>query len=559
LISRGARAAAAALLMWTSTIGLESACVSHHNTTPPAVPSPPSRSASSDETRARTLVADLARHDWTHAEVPFDETMASALTPSMLSTLWGSLEAAGGPMRSVEGAQVEGDVEPPVVVVTCTFQRFRKAFRVAFDRDHKVAGFHYAPVPEDAEAKTRSLLAAASRGDFALASRDFGDAMKNSLPASALADAWQGVERQLGRWQAVEKVELKQESGLWTSLATLRFEHGRVVARVVYDAGDRVVGLWFQPISAEWQAPPYARPSDFEERRVEVGSAPALPGVLTVPSTPPPFPAVILVHGSGPGDEDETVGAVKVFKDLAWGLASRGIAVLRYVKRSRQAPNGVVTQRDEVILPAREAIEWMKRAAGVDRRRVFLLGHSQGGELAPRIAKETPDLAGIIVLAGPTRPMQDMLLEQYAYLLSLNPKSALLATKLDSAGRFKQTVEDPRLRADEDVDLPTGGTLKGAYFLDARGYDAPVAASALACRILVLQGERDYQVRMGDFETWRQTLHGKPGASFRSYPLLDHLFVAGVGASRPEDYQRPGHVDESVVRDIADWIVQTGP
>jgi pimeloyl-ACP methyl ester carboxylesterase len=210
-------------------------------------------------------------------------------------------------------------------------------------------------------------------------------------------------------------------------------------------------------------------------------------------------------------------------------------------------------------LPAQEAIEWMKRTAGVDQRRVFLLGHSQGGELAPRIAKETANLAGIIVLAGPTRPMQDMLLEQYAYLLSLNPKSALIATKLESARRFKQAVEDPRLRADEDVDLPTGGTLKGAYFLDARGYNAPLAAGALACRILVLQGERDYQVRMGDFETWRQALHGKPGASFRSYPLLDHLFVPGVGASRPEEYQHPGHVDENVVRDIADWIVQTGP
>jgi fermentation-respiration switch protein FrsA (DUF1100 family) len=415
-----------------------------------------------------------------------------------------------------------------------------------------------APAPEDVEAKTKDLLVAASAGDFGLASRDFGEVMQRALPPAKLADTWGAVERQLGGWRAVETIELKSEGGLSVTLATSRFEHGRAIVKVVYDSRDRIAGLFVLPIAPAWQAPAYARPDLFEEREVRVGVAPALPGVLTLPKTSGTVPAVVLVHGSGPSDEDESTGALRPFKDLAWGLATRGIATLRYVKRSRQAPGGILTQKEEVLDAAHDALELLQRTPRLDPRLLFVLGHSQGGELAPRIAQQAPGLAGIIVLAGPTQPLQDLLVDQYAHFLSLDPHNDSLARKLDAARRFKQTVDDVRLRADEDVAIPTGGTLKGAYFLDSRGYAAPAAASALSCRILVLQGERDYQVPMSDFADWKRALAGKKGASLRSYPSLNHLFVAGVGPSRPEEYERQGHVDERVVRDIAEWILQTG-
>jgi fermentation-respiration switch protein FrsA (DUF1100 family) len=414
------------------------------------------------------------------------------------------------------------------------------------------------PAPGDIEAKTQALLVAASAGDFVLASRDFGAVMQSALPPARLGDTWGALERQLGRWRAVETIERESKGGLSVALATSRFEHGRAIVKVVYDTSDRIVGLFVIPIAPAWQAPAYARPDLFEEREVRVGAAPALPGILTLPKTSGAVPAVVLVHGSGPSDEDESVGAQRPFKDLAWGLASRGIAVLRYVKRSRQAPDGIVTQKEEVLDAAHDAIELLQRTPRLDPRLLFVLGHSQGGALAPRIAQQAPGLAGIIVLAAPTEALQDLLVDQYAYFLSLDPDNDALAKKLEAARRFRQTVDDVRLRADEDVALPTGGTLKGAYFLDSRGYAAPAAASALGCRILVLQGERDYQVPMRDFEDWKRALAGKKGASLRSYTSLNHLFVAGVGPSRPEEYERPGHVDERVVRDIAEWILQAG-
>ena len=87
-----------------------------------------------------------------------------------------------------------------------------------------------------------------------------------------------------------------------------------------------------------------------------------------------------------------------------------------------------------------------------------------------------------------------------------------------------------------------------------RGYDAPTVAQTLSCRMLVLQGERDYQVTMKDFAGWRRTLADKAGATLKTYPSLNHLGVSGSGTPGPAEYQPPGHVDEAVVDDIAKWI-----
>src|SRR5262249_34016694 len=149
-----------------------------------------------------------------------------------------------------------------------------------------------------------------------------------------------------------------------------------------------------------WTPAAYAKPDSFVEVPVQVGSAPALPGFLSLPKGAGPFPVVVLVHGSGPQDADETIGPNKPFKDLALGLARRGIAVLRYAKRSRVEPAGVVTVKEEVLDGAHAAIELARASKGIDPGRVVVLGHSEGGYLAPRIAKENPTVAGIILLAA---------------------------------------------------------------------------------------------------------------------------------------------------------------
>lgn len=404
------------------------------------------------------------------------------------------------------------------------------------------------------ETRARTFIAELASGAWAHPRTAFDAAMTSAVPADTLEGLWRALEKDAGAFRAIEGVKELEEGGHRVAHVTCRFDRGAKTLRLVFDREDKLAGMFVRPPeAAAWTAPSYADVGAFEEREVEIGDA-ALPGTLTTPKGAGPFPAIVLVHGSGPNDRDESVGAVKPFKDLAWGLASRGVAVLRYVKRSRHAPAGIVTQRDEVESPARDAVELARRAPGVDPKRVFLLGHSQGGYLAPRIAAADPGLAGVVILAGSTRPLVDSLIDQLEYFATLSPADASLRATLADARAFKRRVEAPGLRADEELVFPVGGKLTGAYFLDVRGYDPPATAKTLACRLLVLQGERDYQVTAKDFDGWKAALGSRPKATLKTYASLNHLFVSGEGPPGPAEYERPGHVDERVVADVAAWI-----
>ena len=250
---------------------------------------------------------------------------------------------------------------------------------------------------------------------------------------------------------------------------------------------------------------------------------------MTVPKGAGPWPAVVLVHGSGPNGRDETVGGVSVFRDLAEGLATRGIAVLRYDKRTKVYPQQCASDPDftmtrETVEDAVRAAAMLRKQEGIDPRRVFVLGHSQGGYMMPRIMPADPGLAGVIVMAGNVRPLEDLIVEQFEYL---------------------------SIRRDPWVALP-GGTAK--YKADLKDYNPAVVAASSAVPMLILQGERDYQVRMTDFDLWKAGLAHKSNVTFRSYPKLNHLFVAGEGKSTPEEYEKPGHVSEQAIGDIATFI-----
>lgn len=418
-----------------------------------------------------------------------------------------------------------------------------------------------APEKEAIRSKATRLVEAMSQGKFGIADEAFDETMLAALPPDKLESAWRSVEKSAGKFQAIDSIEITEKDAHSIALAKTIFERAQLVVRVVYDGEGKVAGLFFQPLVTEvpWSAPAYADAARFEERELEVGSAPALPGTLTLPRGKGPFPAVILVHGSGPNDRDETVAGAKPFKDLAWGLASNGIAVLRYVKRSRHSPAGIVTQKEEVLDGVRDAIARLREKPEIDARRVVVLGHSQGGYLAPRIGVAHPDLAGIVVLAGSTRPLEDSMIEQLTYLGSLDPENEGLKSALEAARELKKKLGSPTLAAADKIDLPTGGSVTGAYFLDVRGYQPPAVAKKLTLPLLVLQGERDYQVTMRDFEGWKAALASKKNVTLRTYPSLNHLFIAGSGTPSPAEYAKEGHVDEKVVGDIIAWVKALPP
>jgi len=164
----------------------------------------------------------------------------------------------------------------------------------------------------------------------------------------------------------------------------------------------------------------YVHPSDFRSSEISIGKAPfVLGGTLTVPVGPGPFPGVVLVHGSGPHDRDETIGANKVFKDLAEGLASRGIEVLRYDKRTfvyGAKLGDSISVDDEVMMDAAAAVTALRARPEIDATHIFVIGHSMGALLAPEIGIRSAPVAGIALLAPPGRPPWDIVLSQMRYL-----------------------------------------------------------------------------------------------------------------------------------------------
>lgn len=425
----------------------------------------------------------------------------------------------------------------------------------------RAQGAQAQPATGDLTAKATALLDAIVRGDFAAATQGFDARMKQALPAEKLKEFWTALLGQAGVFQRQAGTRTETQGAYQVVFVTTEFEKARVDMQAVFDAQGQVAGLFFVPAQPAPPpggdaGPPYAKKDAFQEKEVTVGSGEwALPGTLTLPVGAGPFPAVVLVHGSGPHDRDETLGPNKPFRDLAWGLASRGVAVLRYEKRTKAHAGSLAkisrpTVREEVIDDAVAAVALLRKTALIDPKRVHVLGHSLGGTLIPRIGQADPQIAGLIVLAGTARPLEDVMVEQVSYIASLD--GTVSETEKTQIEEFRKQAGQIGELKEDSAGAPFG--VPASYWLDLRGYSAPEAAKALQQPLLVLQGERDYQVTMTDFAAWKKALADRKDVTFKSYPKLNHLFMEGEGKSAPAEYQKAGHVAPVVIEDVASWI-----
>lgn len=318
-----------------------------------------------------------------------------------------------------------------------------------------------------------------------------------------------------------------------------------------------VFGLLLAAAAIQATAPAGDAPDvDFSEHAVTVADG-QLPGTLTLPVGEGPFPTVVMVHGSGPGDRDQTLGPNRPFRDLAHGLAAHGVASLRYDKRSRVRPadfaDVAFTVELEVLADAVSAVATLREHERVDAGQVHVLGLSLGAMLAPRIAERT-DAAGMVLLAAPARPLEDMVVEQLEYIASIQTvdttRQAVLA-QLEAMRSLRA-----RIRALEPGDTSTGLLLGAppAYWLDLRDYDPVAHAAALPQPLLVVHGGRDYQVTDADAARWREVFEDVERARLVEAENLDHLMMPGEGRATPQGYLQPNHVHPGLIALIAEWV-----
>lgn len=403
----------------------------------------------------------------------------------------------------------------------------------------------------------------AGQGDSIYAA--LNDEAQSQLSPALFNDFHRQLEAQYGALQSTSSWRQQETQGIMFYYRDMTFGTTALRLLLAFDADGRMNTIRLIPAPVQADSPTVALDSTKAVERdiiVETDTF-RLPGTLTLPRVEKgrKVPCVILVHGSGPNDRDETIGPNKPFRDLAWLLAQRGIAVIRYDKRTKvygnnSVPKGRKLDMDtETCDDALSAVRLAATLPEIAHDSIFVLGHSQGGMMAPRIAQKSKDVAGIIILAGLARRFEDAIMQQSEYIASLTGTvSPQVRAQLDELQRQVANVKQLGTTAFNDsIPLPLG--LPKEFWEFLRTYNAAKTASALSCPILVLQGGRDYQVTMDDHRLWTMTLAIKPHAQLKVYPKLNHILQEGDGKSTPTEYYNEARpVPAYVAEDIAGFI-----
>lgn len=390
--------------------------------------------------------------------------------------------------------------------------------------------------------------------------QSFTDEMKSALPVEDLQYAWESLTDSYGNFESIVKTKQAEELGYDVVYVTCSFSTlGFLDLKFVFDNQEKIAGFQFVQTQTEqkYENPDYVNESSFNEKNITIGSDPwQLPATLSLPKGEGPFPAVVLVHGSGPSDRDETIGPNKPFKDIAQGLTTKGIAVIRYDKRTYTYPEKCaaltnITPEDEVVIDALAAIENIQNNSHINQSQIYLLGHSLGAMMAPEIASQTNSLAGVILLAAPARSFEDLYLSQITYLAKVDGTIDENEQKqIELVQKSVQKIKNLNISNNETVlNLPR------SYWDYLSEYDAVETAQQLSIPLFILQGKRDYQVTFeDDFHVWQQTFENTSNVELQSYESLNHLFISGSGPPNNTEYLTPGNVQSIVITDITTWI-----
>jgi dienelactone hydrolase len=402
-------------------------------------------------------------------------------------------------------------------------------------------------------ARSADILQALHGGDYAAATTHFDATLATHLDADRLAQVWALLPAQFGAYKDAGAATVEARGELFLAHTPMHFARGDLSLNVACAVDGAVVSLTVTPLQA---AP---APAAANEHEIAVASPLGpLPGLLTLPAGEGPFPAVLLVAGSGPNDRDETIGPNKPFRDLAQGLAAAGIASLRYDKRShvyggRVAANTQLTIDEEVTDDALAALHLLAREPHIDAHHLFVLGHSLGAIMAPRIGRRDPHVAGLVLMAAAPTLDLGIVIRQMRYLL---PQQGLTPAQVDANVAPIMAMRDTIARADP-AHPPAGNFFNApaSYWLSLRDYNAIEVSKDLSMPMLVLQGSGDFQVSpTADFGPWQAAFAHDPRVRLIEYPGLSHLFMPAGNPPSPADYAKASHMDTRVIHDIAQWI-----
>lgn len=423
------------------------------------------------------------------------------------------------------------------------------------------------PAPGLCVQRSADMLDALVRAD-ARADTYLSESARTELKPYTLGKLWAAVPSQVGAYQKHATPRVRMLDGRPMVVAEIAFARMPLDMVTACDAKGRITMVRFQP-PAQVELAARSAPLAPVKAHVEADGTRVLPltvaspagplqGALTLPPGKGPFPAVLMVAGSGPQDRDETIGPNKPFRQLAEGLARAGVASLRYDKRTYTYgktwgdKDGNVIDA-EVTDDAVAAAHLLASQPSIDPRRVFVLGHSLGAMMAPRIATRDPSLAGLVMLAAPSRPLLAVLEQQAREAARKAGTSG--AALAQQAQAFEQERKELAKAGQGPAPAGSFANIPQAYWLSLHGDEQVRLARSLSVPMLIMQGDRDFQVSPQlDFAGWKQALSGHPGVTFHDYPGLSHLFMPAGKTGTVADYLAPARIPGNVSADIANWV-----
>ena len=406
-------------------------------------------------------------------------------------------------------------------------------------------------------ALTQRFLDALFVQDYNTCLAMFAENLTNTMDKAELQEQWDAVRLTYGDALEMDRYEAYRINGEGTILAMVTHRHGGSSVQLTFDENNDVAGLWFgtRPDPVDYAV---ALPAGgVIEREIVLGEGTPyeLRAVLTTPVMSATVPAVVLVQDSGAYDRNEAVGNCTPFADIAHGLAQRGIASIRFDKRTyaygydmTEEEINAMTVQQEILDDALLAIDALEWQSGIGD--IFLVGHGMGGSLAPRIAQQSGGrIAGIVSLAGTARPYLDVVYEQTLAMTSDASRQSAIKKEYKKADKL-ETMKD-------------SSTIFGVpvrYIRDL--YDHPVEQSlaGLDVPVFIAQGKNDFQTSLEDYKSWQSALEGYAGETrFALYDGLNHLFADNSGAKgrgTSAEYLTELHVSDQLLDDIADWVGQ---
>ena len=302
------------------------------------------------------------------------------------------------------------------------------------------------------------------------------------------------------------------------------------------------------------------------KEKITIGAGTDYPmnGILTLPDDlSAPMPAAVLVHGSGPSDMDEKIGGLTPFKDIAEGLAAHGIATIRYDKRTFAHGRKLLKLKDvtvwsETIEDALLATEILKSDSRIDKEKVFIIGHSMGALLAPRIDAEGGNYRGLILMAGSPRKLEEILIDQNNVIMESSSGliKFIISKQINKLSASFENLYD--ITDEEAKQTKMGGGITLYYFKEMGEHPASMYLNNLDKPVLIMQGEKDFQATVEkDFNAYKELLKDKTNVTFKLYETLNHAFVQSIYGDitkANKEYQKERHITEEVICDIANFI-----